>query len=175
MKLPLLYYGNPLLRKKGARIAEINGEIRQIVDDMMETMHGSDGIGLAAPQVGHSLSLFIAMRMKEDEQGEWQEGPLQVFINPVIVSYSQEVTTYNEGCLSLPKLYCDVTRPRTVTMTATDLEGKEFTEEFCDFQAHIVLHENDHVNGVLFIDRLDSKSRKALEPELRAIKKKYCK
>lgn len=173
MKLPLAYYGDPILRKKGARIEEINDEIRQLVADMIDTMYESNGIGIAAPQVHRSLALFIICRMQKDQEGKWNyTDKTQVFINPKIVSYSEEKTCISEACLSIPKVSGNVSRPYKVTVTATDLEGKEFTMEFTDLEAHIVLHENDHINGVLFIDRVDAKERKLMEPNLRSLKKK---
>lgn len=175
MKLPIAYYGDPILRKKGSQIETITDEIRQLVNNMIETMIASKGIGLAAPQVGQSLSLFLAyfFENEEDEKETVQPEKVRVFINPKIINYSKELTCYSEGCLSIPKLYADVERPLHITVSAMDLNGKTFTEEFHDFDAHLILHENDHVNGVLFIDRLSTKERKLIEPQLRQIKKKY--
>ncbi|MGZ3632888.1 MAG: peptide deformylase [Parachlamydiaceae bacterium] len=175
MKLPLAYYGNPILRQKGTQIPAITEEIRQLVADMIETMIAYNGVGIAAPQIGHSLSLFLAY-FSEDNQDETSvidKEKIRVFINPKVINHSQERTCYSEGCLSIPKVSADVERPLHVTITAMDLNGNEFTEEFHDFDAHIVLHENDHLNGVLFIDRLPAKERRAIEPQLRQIKKKY--
>lgn len=173
MKLPLAYYGDPILRKKAARVEEINDEIRELVANMIDTMYQTDGIGIAAPQVHHSLALFVICRMYKDEEGRWNSSDKnQVFINPKIISYSDEKTRYSEGCLSIPKINGYVSRPFKVVVTATDLDGQEFTKEFTDLEAHIVLHENDHINGVLFIDRMEAKERKLIEPKLRAFKKK---
>lgn len=171
MKLPLAYYGDPILRKKGAQIEEINSDIRQLVSDMIDTMIASKGVGLAAPQVHHSLALFIAYFEQSEE--EVDPSKVRVFINPKIIAYSEELTCCSEGCLSIPKLYRDVERPQSVTVTALDLDGNTFTEEFKDYNAHIVLHENDHINGVLFIDRLPLRQRKSLDTHLREVKKKY--
>lgn len=175
MKLPLAYYGDPILRKKGARVDEINDEIRQLVNDMIETMLENNGIGIAAPQVHKSLTLFVTYAPVKGADDKWHPGKIRVFINPKIISYSEEQTIYSEGCLSIPKLYSEVARPSKITIEATDLEGNRFTEEFQDFEAHIVMHENDHINGVLFIDRVHGKERKELEPKLKEIKKKFFK
>lgn len=172
MKLPLAYYGDPILRKKGAPVTEINDEIRQLVNDMADTMIATRGIGLAAPQVHVSLALFIAYFIKDDEE-EIDRNKIRVFINPKITFHSLEFSSYSEGCLSIPKLHRDVERPITITVEALDLEGHKFTETFHDYHAHIVLHENDHINGVLFIDRLSPKERKKIEPLLREMKKKF--
>lgn len=173
MKLPLVFYGDAVLRKKAAQIEMINDEVCELVTNMIDTMMDTRGIGLAAPQVNHSLAVFIAYFPKDDEEVE--RSKIKVFINPKIIEYSPEMTIYSEGCLSIPKLYKDIERPFKVTITASDLEGNIFTEEFHDFHAHIVLHENDHLNGVLFIDRLSIRERKSIEPHLREIKKKHSK
>ncbi|MBA3237161.1 MAG: peptide deformylase [Parachlamydiaceae bacterium] len=172
MKLPLAYYGDPILRKKGALITEINDEIRQLVNNMIDTMLALKGIGLAAPQVHASLALFIAYFIKEDEE-KIDRNKIRVFINPKITFYSLDLSCYSEGCLSIPKLHGDVDRPMTIEIEALDLDGRIFTEKYHDFDAHIILHENDHINGVLFVDRLYPKERKKIESTLREIKKKF--
>jgi peptide deformylase len=173
MKLSLAYYGDPILRKKGSPVVEINDEIRQLVADMIETMEANNGIGLAAPQVHRSLALFITSVPLEGPDDTSIPGTLRVFINPKIISYSKEQWECSEGCLSIPLLYGSVNRPLKVTVQATDLDGREFIQEFEGLEAHAVMHENDHINGVLFIDRIRGKERKELEPQLREVKKKY--
>lgn len=180
MKLSLAYYGAAVLRKKAAQIEVITDEIRALVENMIDTMIATKGIGLAAPQVNYPLAVFIAYfpaadLESEEEMEVIERSQVKVFINPKIVEYSQKLTAYSEGCLSIPRLYRDIERPLKVTLTALDLEGNTFTEEFEEFNAHIVLHENDHLNGVLFIDRLTPKERKLIEPHLREVKKKYSK
>lgn len=174
MKLHLAYYGNPILRKKGDKITEITPELRQLVADMEETMIAHNGIGLAAPQVHRSLALFIVNVPPETEENE---PPItvetKVFINPKILEYSKEQWVRGEGCLSIPGVYSPVIRPCTITVEATDLDGNLFTEEFTGLKARAIMHENDHINGKLFIDRLSSKERDHLEPLLREIKKKF--
>lgn len=178
MILKLAYYGELILRKKGEPVKEINEEIRQLVADMLETMHAKNGLGLAAPQVYRSLSLFVTCVPKYAEESDEDDartlqGVERVFINPKILSYSEESINLSEGCLSIPQLYGYVTRPLKIIVEAMDLEGKTFTQEFVNYEARCIMHENDHINGKLFIDRLDSKERQALEPKLREIKKKY--
>jgi peptide deformylase len=140
---------------------------------MVETMEANDGCGLAAPQVHHSLSLFITCIPRYLENDEVLPGTVRVFINPKIVAYSQETWACQEACLSIPGVRENVSRPLRVTIQATDLDGKNFTEEFEEFDAHVIMHENDHVNGVLYIDRLPPKRKKEIEKFLREIKKKY--
>lgn len=173
MKLKLAYYGNPILRKKAKAIEAITDEIKQLVNDMIDAMDQKDGIGLAAPQIGHSIALFITRVPIEKENEEWDKGEVRVFINPKVLDYSKKEDSYSEGCLSIPKIYADVYRPITIKIEATDLEGNRFTEELTNLHARVALHENDHLNGVLFIDRLDSEMRRSLDSKLREIKKKY--
>lgn len=171
MKLPLAYYGNPILRKKATLIESITPELEQLIADMVETMMAFKGIGLAAPQVNRSLAVFIACFIEEEEKID--PSKIRTFINPKILSYSPEQADHSEGCLSIPKIYRDVRRPLSIHVAALDLKGNAFTEEFHGYDARIILHELDHLHGVLFIDRLPGKERKALEIQLRAIKKKY--
>jgi peptide deformylase len=173
MKLPLAYYGDPVLRKKGTPVDKIDETIHQLVKDMAETMEANDGCGLAAPQVHQSLTLFITCIPRYIDEETVLPGELRVFINPKIISYSQEVWPCQEGCLSIPGLRETVVRPLKVTIQATDLEGKTFQESFVGFDAHVIMHENDHINGVLFIDRLPPRRKKDIEGYLREIKKKY--
>lgn len=177
MELPLAYYGDPVLRKKGCPVEEITDEIRQLVNDMIDTMRANDGIGLAAPQVHRSLTLFVTeipIPSKDEVTGEgkWLPGPVRVFINPTITALSEEQVTNEEGCLSIPEVHGPVTRPVAIKIKATDLDGKEFEEEFQWLDARCFMHENDHINGVLFIDRIHGKARTEMESQLRALKKK---
>lgn len=173
MKLPLAYYGDPILRKKCALVEEINDEIKQLIKDMEETMFAHDGAGLAAPQVHLPLALFITNIPKQVGPEEWIPGTTRVFINPKILEYSQEEWLRGEGCLSIPDVFGTVCRPMHIKVEATDLEGNRFIEEFSELPARAIMHENDHINGVLFIDRVRGKERREIEPELKAVKKKY--
>jgi len=173
MKLPLAYYGNPVLRKKASRVEGIDDELRQLVADMIESMDEYNGCGLAAPQVHRSISLFVTRIPHRDENDQIVSGEARVYINPKVLSYSEEVWALDEGCLSIPGLRDAVVRPMAITVEATNLEGKTFTEELVEFDARVILHENDHLNGVLYIDRLPPKQKKAIENHLREIKKKY--
>lgn len=173
MKLPLAYYGDPILRQKCQDVKVINDEIRQLVNDMIETMIEHNGIGLSANQVKQLLRIFITAVPIDQPDGGWLPGKLRVFINPKILSVSELFQYRSEGCLSIPKLYGEVERPTTVLIQATNIEGEIFEEEFTGLEGRCVLHENDHINGVLFIDRMKGKARQKMEPMLREIKKKY--
>jgi peptide deformylase len=173
MLLPIAYYGNPVLRKKTTPVDKIDASIQKLVADMIETMQAANGIGLAAPQVSQSVSVFITCIPIEEEDDTWREGEILVYINPKILQYSQELQTFSEGCLSIPKLHMDVTRPETIEIEAMDLEGQIFQKMLSGFPATNFMHENDHLNGVLIIDRIPRSEKQKLEPKLREIKKKY--
>lgn len=173
MQLPLAYYGNPILRKKCNPVEKIDDEIKKLVADMIETMLAYNGIGLAAPQVNQSVSIFITRVPIEQEDGSWVDGEIKVYINPKILAYSEEVQTHSEGCLSIPKLYVHVTRPYSIEVEAMDLDGNLFQSTLSGFAATNFMHENDHLNGVLTIDRVERSQKNKLEPLLREIKKKH--
>jgi peptide deformylase len=174
MILPLAYYGDAVLRKKAAPIAEITDEIRQLVKDMAETMDANNGCGIAAPQVHKSIALFLTCMPKIISKDQYEPGELKVYINPKIISYSDEVIEDWHGCLSIPGLESEgILRPMRVKVQATDLNGKVFEEECVGPDAIAICHENDHLNGVLFIDRCSAKYKKMIDPKLREIKKKF--
>jgi len=174
MELPLIYYGNPVLRQKTTPIKQIDDSVRQLVANMLQTMHKYKGIGLAAPQVNHSLSVFVTFVPIEVEEDKWVDGEERVYINPKILWHSDDLQTMSEGCLSLPKIYVDVTRPVKIRIQAMNLDGELFEAELSGLDAINFMHENDHLHGVLNIDRMDDrKLRKALEPKLRQIKQQY--
>jgi len=173
MRLPLLYYGNPLLRKKAEPIEEITPEIRQLALDMIETMDVGNGIGLSAPQIGKSIRLFVLRNYIYLEDGRLGFSEPRVYINPKILSHSTHLLKDTEGCLSIPGINGEVERPDKILIEATDLEGNRFTEEVEGYNARVRMHENDHLNGVLYIDRMKPHNRHKIEAKLREIKKKY--
>lgn len=165
--LPLAYYGEPVLRKKAEPVTAITDEIKQLAEAMIETMDSCDGVGLAAPQVHQSLRLFVTRApTHEDERGK-----ALVFINPVLSSPSSKTVLIGEGCLSIPGIHFDIERPSEITVTYTNLEGETVTSHFTGFPARVIMHENDHINGVLYIDRLKDKEKKEIEPFLKNLKK----
>lgn len=175
MKLDLRYYGDPILRKKAEPIAEITPEIKQLANDMIETMLAMNGIGLAAPQVGHLLRMFVSIVVGEDENGEILYGEPSIYINPHILNPSEATVERSEGCMSIPQLYLPIIRPLSIRIEATDIEGNPFSRECYGYLARCMMHENDHLNGVLHIDRIKGKKRNEIEPILRRIKLKYYK
>jgi len=163
--LPLAYYGDPILRKMGARVDEITDDLKTLVQEMIETMDACDGMGLAAPQVYHSIQLFVIRRPIEN-QGKVELGEIKVFINPKLSSPSETTWKAPEGCLSIPTIHAEVVRPQEITIEYTNLEGKRLTERASGWHARVIMHENDHLQGALFIDHLDPNEKKRLEPFL---------
>lgn len=175
MILPLAYYGDAVLRQKAEPVLVFDEELRRFIDDLEETRAASRGLGIAAPQVHRSIRVFLVNIPIKDDTDEYQPGKTWVFVNPKILEVSEETWTKQEGCLSIPKIYEEVSRPCKVKIEAHDASGTLFTQEFEGWEAKAFLHENDHINGVLFIDRIHGKRRKAIEPLLNLIKKKYSK
>lgn len=168
----LKYYGDPVLRKKAKPIEEITDEIRHLALCMIEVMDQHKGCGLAATQVGVLYRLFVSNVDHEDESGEVHLGEPRVYINPIISNPSDILVERSEGCLSIPKLTLPIERPLSIEVKATDLEGREFKRECYGFLARNIMHENDHLNGVLYIDRFKGK-REELTQALRKIKQTY--
>jgi peptide deformylase len=148
--MEILVLGNEKLRQKAAAIKKIGPEYRKIGEDLINSLHDGDGIGLAGPQVGLMERIF-AVHVKGDDP--------RIFINPSILETSQEVIKYEEGCLSIPGMYADVIRPKTVKVQAWNERGRPFTLEAEGILARVILHEYDHLEGVLFIDRLSEQKR----------------
>lgn len=172
-KLPITYLGNPVLRQKCEPIEEITGEIKKLAEDMIDTADQVHCIGLSAPQVGLPIRLFVLRNYIFNEDGSWGVSDPIVFINPHIKIINEKTWVDEEGCGSIPGLRVPVERPMGIEVEALDLEGKPFKETIDGLNARVRLHENDHINGVLMIDRLNKKKKKQIEPILHRIKKKY--
>ncbi len=164
--LPLAYYGDPILRRKADPITEISSSIRKLVEEMIETMDACDGVGLAAPQVHHSIRLFVTREILESEDGRGGLGKVEVFINPVLLETKDKTWKAQEGCLSIPAIHGDVERPEEIVVEYLNLEGQKIKKHLSGWNAKVFLHENDHINGVLFIDLLSKEERDFLEPFL---------
>lgn len=175
MRLPIVKYGHPTLRRKGARIETITPAIQSLIDDMFETMDAAKGVGLAAQQVAQALQLaVIDVREVTDRPSTLTLGgnpadvntlmPL-VLINPRVTPVGDPVSGA-EGCLSFPEMYADIVRPESVDVEATDRQGQPLKFRCGGLLARAVQHEVDHLNGILFIDRMSSKSRQELQAEL---------
>ena len=151
---PLVLLPDPLLRQHSKPVERVDDDLRRFADDMLETMYEAPGIGLAAVQVGEPIRLLVIDVSKEDEA----KNP-QVFINPEVVATGDEVSTYEEGCLSIPDYYAEVERPATVTVNYLDRNGKENTLTADGVFATCLQHEIDHLNGILFIDHISKLKR----------------
>ena len=169
MLLTIAKYGNPVLRQKGARIERITPEIEQLVSDMLETMRAAAGVGLAAQQIDvrgvkdRPSTLELAGKAA-DVKGFM---PV-VLINPEIKPLGEPVAG-PEGCLSFPEIYSDITRPAFVDVTATNLKGDKYSFRAGGLLGRAVQHEVDHLNGILFIDRMTTEAKAELKPELEAL------
>lgn len=173
MVLPVYVYGMSVLRKVAQEIDEDYEGLEQLISDMFETMRFSDGVGLAAPQIGRSIRLFVvdASRMEDVEDEPDIHSFKKVFINPFIVDESGERWAFSEGCLSIPNIREDVMRHSKIKIEYYD-ENWEFREEEYDgVKARIIQHEYDHLDGRLFVDRINPLRRKLLAPRLHAISK----
>jgi peptide deformylase len=146
------------LRIISKKIERVTPEIRQLADDMFETMYAAPGIGLAAIQVAQPVRLITMDLAKKNEEGEVNPQP-RVFINPEILASSEEMSVYEEGCLSIPEYYEEVERPAKVRVRFSDLDGKVHEEDAEGLFATCIQHEIDHLNGVLFIDYLSKLKR----------------
>ncbi|MDB5195794.1 MAG: peptide deformylase [Flaviaesturariibacter sp.] len=179
MILPIVAYGHPVLRKVAQDIDADYPGLEKLIADMWETMYGSSGVGLAAPQVNKDIRLFVmdseqifANKEEDDEdEDDYPDAPgiKQVFINAHIVEEAGEDWAYNEGCLSIPKVREDVYRAEEVTLRYKDENFVEHTKTFNGITGRIILHEYDHIDGKLFIDHLSPLKRKLLKRKLDGI------
>ena len=173
--LPIVEIPDPRLRLVCAPVETIDAEVKQLAADMTETMYDARGIGLAAIQVGATRRVVVIDlqdRVSEEEEAapEAVRDP-KVFINPEILSVSEETSRYNEGCLSIPEQYAEVERPARCTVTWLDLDGNRHEEEMHGLMATCMQHEIDHLNGVLFIDHITRLKRDMLLKKLAKARK----
>ena len=147
--------GSPVLRQQSAAVARVDDAVRQLVDDLLETMRAAKGVGLAANQIG------VARRIAVVDIGE-EDPPLLVLINPVILERSDESETAEEGCLSIPDIFGDVERHAHVVVEALDRDGTKFRAEAKGYKARAIQHEIDHLDGILFLDHLSAVKRSLL-------------
>ncbi len=156
----ILHYPDKWLRTKGARVAEVTPEVRQLVDDMAETMYAAPGVGLAAVQIGVFYQLFVV-----DVAAEAQPSDLRVFINPDIVE-RRDTVTWNEGCLSFPGVNEEIERAAWVKVRAQDRDGRWFELEAEGLLAVAIQHEYDHLQGILMIDHLGTLKRRLVNRKM---------
>ncbi|MCZ7674744.1 MAG: peptide deformylase [Roseovarius sp.] len=167
MKRPILIHPDPRLKKLCAPVDDLSDELRRLADDMLETMYDAPGIGLAAPQVGVLSRLIVLDCVKEEGA---PPRPMVMF-NPEVVAASDELNTHEEGCLSIPEEYAEVTRPKVVDLRWIDRDGRERQETFDGLWATCVQHEIDHLNGRLFIDYLGPMKRQLITRRMQKLKR----
>ncbi|MBQ0024563.1 MAG: peptide deformylase [Bacteroidales bacterium] len=172
MILPIYVYGSQVLRAKAEKVDSANEpDIKSFVEDMVATMHNADGCGLAAPQVGVSKRILVVDG--NDLADRWPElkGFHREMINPEFTFESEETSTYEEGCLSVPGVDADVVRPKRIKVRYLDVDFNEVEEEFDNFAARMIQHEMDHLNGILFVDHASPIRKKMISGKLANIVK----
>ncbi len=167
MKRPILIHPDPRLKKVCESLPDVSDRIRALAEDMLETMYNAPGIGLAAPQIGVLDRIIVMDCVKDDNE---DPNPM-VLINPEIIAASDEKNVYEEGCLSIPDQFAEVTRPKQVQVRWMDLNGAEQTQEFDGLWSTCVQHEIDHLDGKLFIDYLGAVKRQMITRKMQKLKR----
>jgi len=164
MAMKLRFYGDPVLREKAEKVANFGEELRKIIEDMATLMYKEDGAGLAGPQVGLKKQIFI----EDDGSGSgWR-----AYINPEITYFSDEKDVAEEGCLSIPDIFENVERSKTINVRYQLVDGTVKEEEVSGYLARIIQHETDHLNGIMFIDHISKLKKRLLKKKLDIIKEK---
>jgi peptide deformylase len=178
MIYPIVAYGDPVLRKIAKDITPGEIDVKKLAEDMFETMYSASGVGLAAPQIGMNIRMFVVDGTPINQSAEDDEdidesliGFKKVFINAEIIEETGEEWAYEEGCLSIPGIRADVYRPETVKIRYFDTDWNEHTEEYADMAARIIQHEYDHIDGILFTDHLTPLKKQMLKKKLANIQK----
>lgn len=171
MVYPIYIYGSPVLRADNEEVTRDYPGLKQLAADMFETMYSSQGVGLAAPQIGKNLRMFVVDVSPFAEYDPKAEGFRRVFINPEVYEESDEEVLMNEGCLSLPNVHEDVYRPEKIRIRYFDENFDEHDEELDGWRARAVQHEYDHIEGVIFTDRLSALRRSLMKNRLSAMAK----
>ena len=178
MILPIIAYGTPVLRKVGTPIDKEYPNLKELISDMKETMINARGVGLAAPQIGKAIRLFIVDTSAfsdsddlDDDEKKFLKNFQRVFINQKLINEEGEEWAFNEGCLSIPTINEDVFRKETLTIEYVDEKFKKHTETLSGLAARVVQHEYDHIEGILFTDKLSSLKKRLLKKKLENISK----
>lgn len=175
MILEIVKYGNPVLRQKGARLEKINAEIKQLIADMLETMHAAKGVGLAAQQIGRALQLTVLdVRGATDRPSTFQRNGKEEDVNAIMplilinpeVKPTGEIVPGSEGCLSFPEIYGEISRPSMAEVRAMNEKWEKIEFSCGGLLARAIQHELDHLNGILFIDRMVRAEKDELKPQL---------
>jgi len=178
MILPIVAYGDPVLKRKAKEIPEDFDKLDELIDNMWETMYNAYGVGIAAPQVGRSLRLFVIDPTPYIENEEFSEEDRKqlkrskrAYINPTIIDRKGEDWAFTEGCLSIPDIHEDVFRPEEITIAFFDRDFKKHTATFNGVAARVIQHEYDHIEGILFTDKLSSLKKRLINNKLKNITK----
>jgi peptide deformylase len=181
MPIKIVHYGDPILKKKGKPVLTFDGKLAGLADDMVATMYEAEGIGLAAQQIGLELQFCVVDLSHADTDFSYEfdgtSPPLNLIMpmalaNPVVEQVPEPTTIYEEGCLSFPDIRGNVVRPDRIRVTFQDVQGQSHELTCTGLLSRCIQHEVDHLNGVLFIDRMDKETLAALDADLRALKKK---
>lgn len=170
MILPIYAYGHPVLKKVAVKIDENDPEIQKTIENMWETMYNAQGVGLAAPQVGKSIRLFLVDTVQVMEEGKEDEGIKQAFINAEKIEEGGNNWDYEEGCLSIPDIRADVERPAHIKLRYQDENFKTHEKVFTGMNARVIQHEYDHIDGILFTEYLSPLKRRLMKRKLDKIK-----
>jgi peptide deformylase len=171
MKLSVYAYGQPVLKKMGQPITADYPELDKLIADMWETMYHASGVGLAAPQIGRAIRLFVIDTVQMMDKGKKSEGIKKVFINAQKVEETGDEWPYEEGCLSIPDVRGDVERPATIKLRWQDENFEEQEATFTGLNARVIQHEYDHTDGVLFVEKLKPIKKRLIRRKLENIKK----
>lgn len=178
MVLPIVAYGDPVLRKKAKEITQDYPNLKELIENMKETMHHAYGVGLAAPQVGLPIRIFAIDTSPfaeddelEEEEKEQLKGLKKVFINAKILEETGDEWAFNEGCLSIPDIREDVFRKPEITVEYFDENFQKHTEDYSGLAARVIQHEYDHIEGILFTDKLSSLKKRLIKSKLNNISK----
>lgn len=171
MILPVYTYGNAILRKEAEDVSLDYPELKALINNMFETMHNAEGVGLAAPQIGLPIRLFVIdLQAFKEDNPELADFKI-VMINPEMLETSEENETKEEGCLSVPGIHENVSRPKKIKISYFDADFNKRTEEFEDFKARVIQHEYDHLEGNFFTDKINPLRRQLLKSKLANIAK----
>lgn len=181
MALPIVHYNHPVLRKKGEPVTVFSPELTTLANHMVDTMHKAEGIGLAAQQVGQALQLAVVDLRRADPDFAWEldgaRPPLELFMpltlaNPRVTVLPSQETVLEEGCLSFPKIRGDISRPDAISVSFQDASGTPHVLKCTGLLARCIQHEVDHLNGVLFIDRMDKLTRASVDRSIKDLAKR---
>lgn len=173
MILPVYAYGHPVLKRRATDVDVTNTALPELLENMWETMYHASGVGLAAPQIGKSMRIFLVdtIQLSDEEGAPNKEGIKSAFINAEKIEETGEEWAYEEGCLSIPHIRGEVERPETITLKYLDDDFVEHTKTFTGMNARVIQHEYDHIDGLLFVEKLKPLKRRLISRKLDKIKK----